>query len=193
MKLAKVHLTSTSVYSQSRHYEVDKERSETHEDYDLRTWRHRMHVNEEGYVYIPPMAFKNCLSESAQYLQIKIPGKRGATFKAKFESGILIADPLVLPIKAMDVAKERLFVPADGRRGGSTRVWRNFPIIPSWSGVLLVYVLDEIINQEIFTEHITWAGRVIGIGRFRPAKNGFYGRFKVDRIEWLDVALDAAA
>jgi hypothetical protein len=29
---------------------------------------------------------------------------------------------------------------------------------------------------------------LVGIGRFRPAVGGFYGRFAVENIEWKDAA-----
>ena len=53
-------------------------------------WRERLHVNSDGYVFIPPMAFKNCISEIAKYRSDKIPGKRNATYTKHFESGVLV-------------------------------------------------------------------------------------------------------
>jgi len=41
------------------------------------------------------------------------------------------------------------------------------------------YILDEIITKEVFERTLTMAGQFIGIGRFRPQNNGFYGRFEV--------------
>jgi hypothetical protein len=190
MKLAVAKLQSTSAYSQSKIHEEPKQRSESHDDYERRTWRSRLHVDEEtGNVFIPPMAFKNCMSEAAKYLGMQIPGKGKATFKAKFESGLFVSDPLILPISHGDVQFERLFVPSDGMRGGTKRVWKHFPIIPEWSGIVNFYVLDEILNEDVFREHLKWAGQIIGIGRFRPSKNGFYGRFKLESLDWQDVTI----
>lgn len=189
MKQAIAHLTSTSAYSQSKKHEVPKERSETDDTYEQRTWRHRMHVNEDGFVFMPPMAFKNCIAEVALYLAKQIPGKGKTTYTKHFEAGILVTDPLVLPIKSDDVKFERLYVPSDGKRGGSRRVYRHFPLIPAWKGAVKFYILDEIIGEDVFAEHLKWAGQIIGIGRFRPRKNGFYGRFKVERVDWQEVTI----
>lgn len=190
MKRAIATLKSISSYSQSKHYsedQVPKLKGELAKDYEARTWRNRMHRNEEGYVFIPPMAFKNCLSEAARYRSEKIPGKRNQTFTKKFESGILVLEPLILPVKFEEVPYEWLFVPSDGVRGGSKRVDKCFPLIASWTGQVVFYILDEIITQEFFWPHLRDAGSFIGVGRFRPSRNGFYGRFQVTDSKWEDV------
>jgi hypothetical protein len=184
MKTCIAHLESTSTYSQSRHYDTPKHEKESSADYEDRTWADRLHVNEDGFVFIPPMAFKNALSEAAKFLSVQIPGKGKATYTKHFEAGVLVIDPLVLPVKKSDVVRESYFVPADGRRGSGKRVTKHFPAIPHWSGAVTIHVLDETITQSVLREHLEQAGKFIGIGRFRPRNNGFYGRFSVTKLEW---------
>lgn len=182
MKEAVATLKSVSPYSQSKYHQAPKLNKEIHEDYEKRTWREKMHVNEKGSVFIPPTAFKNCLSECAKYISLQIPGKGKATYTKHFEAGVLCMDPLVLPYNKEDVAGEWLHVPSDGRRGGSKRVMKCFPIIPEWSGEVLFHILDDIITEDIFKAHLKQAGQFIGIGRFRPRNNGYYGRFRVEDV-----------
>jgi len=184
MKTAIVHLESVTPYSQSRHYEVPKLSKEGNADYENRTWRERLHTNESGDVFIPPMAFKNCLSEVAKFLSKQIPGKGKSTYTKHFEAGVMVMEPLPLGVKRDDVEKETYFVPADGRRGSGKRVTKHFPVIRSWAGDVTFYILDETITAEVFREHLEEAGKFIGIGRFRPRNNGYYGRFKVTKIQW---------
>lgn len=186
MKTAKVKMTGVSPLSQSKFYSVEKinDGKESHADYEARTWRGRLHLNEAGSVFIPPMAFKNCLSESAKYLSLPIKGKGKSTYTKHFEAGVLVISPMVLPIKGSDVKGEWLFVPSDGRRGGGKRVEKCFPIIHQWSGEIEFLVVDEIITEDIFKQVLVEAGKIIGIGRFRPRNNGYYGRFSVDKIDW---------
>ena len=40
----------------------------------------------------------------------------------------------------------------------------------------------ETITLSVFRKHLEEAGKFIGIGRFRPRNNGFYGRFEVKEI-----------
>lgn len=184
MKQATVTLKSISPYSQSRHYEAEKLPKELPKDYEARTWRERLHVNDDGRVFIPPMSFKNCLSEAAKFLGIQIPGKGKSTYTKHFEAGVLVTDALVLDVPAKDVKGEWLFVPSDGVRGSGKRVNKCFPIIHEWSGDVTFFVLDETITEDVFTNHLKQAGAFIGIGRFRPRNNGFYGRFSVESVKW---------
>jgi hypothetical protein len=185
MKQAICKLKSISPYSQSKYISEKKTRDETHSDFEKRSWHLRCHYNDEGYVYIPPMSFKNCLSEAAKYKSIQIPGKGKSTYTKHFEAGVLVVDPLVLDVTQETLQHEWLHVPSDGRRGGTTRVEKCFPLIPSWQGTATFLVLDEIITEEVFSEHLQDAGSFIGIGRFRPRNNGFYGRFQVESVKWV--------
>jgi len=182
MKTAQVRLTSVSPYSQSRHYTTDKLPKELPKDYEKRTWRDRLHVNETGMVIIPQMALKNCLSECAKFLGIQVPGKGKANYTKHFEAGLLVLEPLDLGIKADEVSGEWLFVPSDGRRGSGSRVEKCFPIIPQWQATATIYVLDETITQDVLDLHLDQAGKFIGMGRFRPRNNGFYGRFDAEIV-----------
>ena len=186
MKTAVVDLENISPYSQSRHYtnEVDKLEKESAKDYEKRTWRHRLHYNDKGEVYIPPMALKNCLSEAAKYLSIQIPGKGKSTYTKHVEAGVLVMEPVMLGINKDNVDGLWLFVPSDGRRGGSTRVDKCFPVIHNWQGQATFHILDETVTNDVFEKILTEAGKFIGIGFFRPRNNGFYGRFKINKITW---------
>ena len=185
MHTATVILTGVSPYSQSRHYtDPPKKEKESHRDYEARTWMHRCHYGADGKVFIPPMAFKNCLSEAAKYLSISIPGAGKSTYTKHFEAGILVLEGLSLPITQAQVKGEWLFVPADGKRGGSKRVEKCFPVIHEWEGVVTYTILDDKITKDVFSRVLTEAGNFIGIGRFRPRNNGYYGRFSVKKIDW---------
>lgn len=187
MKKATVTLKSTSPYEQSKHYEVPKFDKESAKDYEARTWRNRMHTDDNGDVFIPPIALKNCLSEAAKYLSIQIPGKGKATYTKHFEAGIMVLEPILLGIKADDVKGVWIFVPSDGKRGGGKRVEKCFPVMPRWEATATIYVLDETITEDVFIQHLTEAGKFIGMGAFRPRNNGYFGRFEiVGKIKWED-------
>lgn len=184
MKTAIVKLKSVSPYSQSKHYTTEKLAKEIPKDYEARTWRDRLHTTKNGEVFIPPMSFKNCLSEAAKFLGIQIPGKGKSTYTKHFEAGVLVTDALHLGIKSDDVKGEWLFVPSDGVRGSGKRVDKCFPVIHEWGGEVTFHILDETITEEVFLNVLQQAGAFIGIGRFRPRNNGFYGRFTVESVKW---------
>jgi hypothetical protein len=174
-------LKSTSPISFGRYYaqDVPKKDKESAADYEERTWHNRLHVAEDGRVFIPPFAFKNCLDSAARYLGMQIPGKRKNTFTKHFASGVLVMDPLVLPLKGTAVKGEWRYVPADGMPGGSKRVMKCFPVIANWEGNIEIQVLDDTVTAEVLEEHLVQAGQFIGVGSFRPQNRGIYGRFKL--------------
>jgi hypothetical protein len=187
------HIKGTSPYSQSKHYDdseyfnVPKLPKERPDQYEKRTWRERLHVTSTGHVFIPAMAFKNGLSSIAKYLGIQIPGKGKATFTKHFEAGVLVLEgPVIQPlIRKENVDSEWLFLPADGKRGGPKRVMKCMSVIhEGWEADVTFYILDDTITEEIFKQHLEEFGRFIGLGRFRPERNGFYGRFQVESVNW---------
>jgi hypothetical protein len=184
MRTVTATLESTSPYSQSRHYDTPKDARETAKDYEARTWRERCHADESGHLFIPPMAFKTCLSEAAKYIAMQIPGKGKSTYTKHIESGVMVIDPVPLPATKSDVKGEWLFVPADGRRGSGKRVEKCFPVVHEWKASVTFYLLDDAITPEVFETHLREAGNFIGIGRFRPRNNGYYGRFRVVSLAW---------
>lgn len=190
MKTATVTLEGISPYSQSRMYEHDAgmERlsKESPEDYRKRTWRSYLHVDAEGFVMIPSMALKNCLSESAKFLNIQIPGKGKATYTKNIEAGVILPQHArLVGVRAEDVAAEHLFLPADGRRGSGKRIWKIYPVIPAgWRAEGVFLVGDDTVTKDVFEQILREAGALIGLGRFRPRNNGFYGRFSVESVKW---------
>jgi len=187
MQITNIKLTSDSAYSQSRCHETPKLSKEGANDYEIRTWKERLHFTPEGEVFIPQMALKNCLAECAKFLGIQIPGKGKSTYSKHFIAGVLILKPIMLGIKKEDVEFERQFVPADGVTGSGKRVWKYFPNIPKWTGKAEVFILDDTITKEVFDLHLQQAGQFIGLGRFRPRNGGFYGRFSHAIIDWKEV------
>lgn len=191
LKEAIVRLKSVSQYSQSKAYTQDQvpkinQGKENDSDYRKRTWRNHCHSTPTGKVFIPPMALKNCLSEAAKFRPRQIPGKGKSTYTKHFEAGVLVLEGIELPIAVDEVQSEWLFLPADGQRGSGKRVWKCYPLIPNWEGMVAFQILDETITKDVFAETLEEAGKFIGIGRFRPRQNGYYGRFAVEDLDWQD-------
>ena len=186
MATAIAKLKSVSPYEQGKHYEVEKKPKESAADYEKRTWRERLHYDENEEIFIPPMAFKNCLAECAKYLSMQIPGKGKATYTKHFEAGVLVVDPVYVGIKKKDVQGLWLFLPADGKRGGGKRVNKCMPVIPHWEAEVTFHILDDTITKEVFATHLEQAGKFIGIGAFRPRNNGYFGRFEIMDILWME-------
>jgi len=182
------HLESVSPLSSNRGIRSAKPSNIREDEFEKRTWKER--INEEnGIAIIPAMAMKKALMSASSYLGMKVPGKGMATYSKYFTCAILVTENINLGVKVDTIQGEWIHVPSDGvslgsGKGGQKRVWKMFPLIPSWKTTARVEILDNIITKEVFKEHIEQAGAFIGLGRFRPERGGFYGRFKVTKIEW---------
>ena len=181
-------IVGTSPYSQSLAVREEKRKGETDDDREKRTWRRRIHADENDDVFIPPTAIKNALYEIAKYLSESRPGKGKLTYTKHFEAGLAVLEPAYLGIKKDDVAGQDLFLSAKGIRGakGGARVWRTYPVIPpGWRATVRIDLIDDVLiaNPDIVQRYLEEAGRLIGVGRFRPSNGGYYGRFTVESFK----------
>lgn len=182
MRQVTVTISGQAPYSASRAHSAEKLPKETPDAYEDRTWREKAHV-KDGSVFIPPMAFKIGLDRAAKMLGRQIPGKGKATYTKFFESGVIVTEPVF--IAAEDAIEcERIHANADGVRGSGKRVWRKFPRIDEWQGKVQFFVIADEITEEIFEEAVRYAGVAVGVGRFRPERGGYFGRYSVEGFEW---------
>lgn len=184
MKTALVKLESRSPITFGRFHNTDELPRELKDAYEKRTWREKVHADTDGNVFLTPMMLKNCLAEAPKFIGAQIPGKGKSTYTKHFEAGIMITDPIYLGIKKEDVLPLWLHVPSDGKRGGTSRVMKCFPLIQEWKGEATIYVLDEIISKEVLQQFLTAAGQFIGMGSLRVRNNGLHGRFDTEVVSF---------
>ncbi|SCM71561.1 conserved hypothetical protein [uncultured Pleomorphomonas sp.] len=189
MRICKAELRSATPYSQSRAIDPDEHPKLPKEDaagYDKRLWREKSTVNADGTVCIPAMALKMSIDEAIKRLNIGIPGRGKSTYTKFFLAGQICDADVPIGIKKDDLESITIWANADGVRGSGKRVKRIFPYIQSWSGTATFAILDDVIPKDIFERALVEAGRLVGIGRFRPEKGGMIGRFYVDGFEWAE-------
>lgn len=189
MRTITAKIEGTAPYSPSRYHNVEKLKKESHADYDLRTWREHCTYDENGIVAIPAMAIKMSLDSAAFKLKERVPGKGAKEWAGYFVSGVIPAAQHF----SLDVHKDKvdfidIWANADGKRGGSKRVMRRYPIVPKWKSTIVLDVIDDSIPTELVEKYLIETGNLIGIGRFRPEKGGFNGRFVVKSVKWSNGA-----
>jgi len=173
-----------SPYGQSRAVRTSRLDKETHDDHERRTWRERAHVDSAGHMCMPGVAFKHAVAAAAKHCALQIPGRGKSTYTKHFERGLLVVDQIVLPDLVADLPALWLYLPSDGVPGSGKRVWKCFPHVETWEGVLSWAVIDPMLTQEVFTRVLGEAGKFIGVGFFRPERRGHWGRFTVEEVEW---------
>ena len=186
MHTATFKLVGITPYTQSRAIQSKKTPNETDADFESRVWRERCHTDSDGLMFIPAAALKDGLVSAAKYLGLKIPGKGQKTWTAKFKSGVMVVDNLPLGVKPESLAGETLFVNSDGVKGGGKRVFRTYPTMAQWEADGKVYILDDIVTEPVFLQHLEAMTSMIGLGMHRPENGGFKGRAEVTNFQWGD-------
>jgi len=186
MQTAIVTIQGISEYSGNKYVTSPRKPGEQADDWEQRTCRERMHVNPRGMVVIPGSGIMFCLQTAAKKMGVKIKGGNGATYGTKFLTALMVPSNLELGIHVSDVPLQAFHVPADGKKGGHIRVLKYFGMIAEWGGTIPIYILDPIINLDMFTAVARYGGMFVGLGRFRPERGGTNGRFSVTKIVWRD-------
>ena len=190
MRICTVTLKSATPYSQSKMIDPEvfpRKEKETIGDFDKHMWREKATFDQHNNVCIPAMALKMAVDEAIKRLNIGIPGRGKSTYTKFFTAGQICEADVSLSIPKDDLEYIDIWANADGVRGSGKRVQRRFPIVKEWAGQARFAILDEVIPNNVFEKAITEAGRLVGIGRFRPEKGGFLGRFLVTGFEWAEV------
>jgi hypothetical protein len=180
-----IQLRGITAYSASKATDEEKQPGETWDSFEARVWRKKAHTRK-GMVFIPGVAFKLALDETAQLSNQKIPGKGHQTFTLGFKAGVAAISDLDTGIKIDDVTPEQVYCHSSGKRGPGTRVNRLFPMVHEWGGFVTLRIFNDAITPEKFEEFFTKAGLVAGVGRGRPITGcpmGL-GRFQPVSFEW---------
>lgn len=170
--------------------ESKKEKGEGSEAYDLRVAMERAYINADDIAYFPGVALKNMLTEAAKFRSETVPGKGKATYTKHFEAGIICPEPILTDKKRSDIKIVPFFVPADGKKGGTTRVFRNFPRLPQdYTAEGKFYVIDTTLVERVekVKEYLEESGKFIGLMTFRPRRGGEYGRFQVTEFSYKEI------
>ena len=183
MRTATIRVKGLTPYSQSRAFQTEKNREETHNDFDRRAWPEHLHLDTQGKHFIPAVAILQGMAAAASYLAKggELKKKGSANWAQNFLCGLAVARGPA--IDGPEPEPERVYCNADGKRGSGKRVWRTFPMFNEWKTTLVIHLLDDSIPEEVFKQVIGAFGLFIGIGRYRPQNGGYLGRFTVERIE----------
>jgi hypothetical protein len=186
MRDVHIQIEGLTAYSSSKHFPEALEKGETKDEHEKRRWREKLHLTDSGEVFIPGVAFKLALDDTARLLKEKIPGKGGQTYTGQFETGVVAMGDLLLGIKVGEVKAISIFAHANGKRAPGPRVTRWFPYIPEWRGELFMRLFNDTLNEEVFERYFTQSGLLAGIGRGRPRTGSpaGNGRFRPTAFHW---------
>jgi hypothetical protein len=140
------------------------------EEAELRVYR-----NMDGAFVHPSESFVKAMVRAVtgkKFGKLSAPGViKGSVFLA--EVSCLIEDGKGKPAKAYAIDRRPCVV-------GKARILRCRPCWSPWAMKLALEVDAAIISRKMVLDALSLAGRVIGIGDYRPEKGGGFGRFRVE-------------
>lgn len=131
--------------------------------------------NDDIGVYVPSSQIHGCLIEAGKSLQVV--GKGKATYSKLFGAFILI-EPACMKITPQKYTIDER--PVIVQRA---RIIRYRPCWEKWELDFEIVVMDYDISDDVVKQALDHAGRYVGIGDFRPAKKGPFGRFIVTEFK----------
>lgn len=146
-------------------------------------WKQYFYSTSDGELYQPAAHFEGALIKAAA--AFKVQGKRGLTYKDLFKSAVFVTPEFILhnmkvPDKLDTDADKPLYLdmrPVVVQRARVVRLRPTF--CPGWELEFQIEVLDDQINSELVQDVLTHAGKVVGIGDYRPR----FGRWSVVKFE----------
>lgn len=142
---------------------------------DAEEARLRVYLTEDGHYYHPAEAFSKAIVRAVTGKKF---GKQTATTIIK--GAVFLAEPYALlenekgrPLAKYDIDRRSVVI------NKKARVLRCRPVWPKWRIRLALEIDVALISPEQVKQALSLAGRIIGIGDYRPEKGGGFGRFTV--------------
>ena len=136
------------------------------------------YLTDEGEYGIPLMAFKNSLITAAHKdIGIEKTLVRKAFFIKSEDSNLINKIECSEPVMREDMV----------RVGAGSADMRYRPEFRQWSTTITAEIDSQLLTVDDVVNLINRAGFGVGIGEWRPEKNGEYGRFEVDTTQPVNV------
>lgn len=89
-----------------------------------------------------------------------------------------------IPLGTADFTVYEEWVRIPPRTGAMVKIGR--PLLKKWSAEFVMAIDAELWNVELLRDIIIYAGKLVGIGAWRPGLKGPYGRFLLESFEVME-------
>lgn len=137
----------------------------------------KLYMNSEGELYQPSTHIYGALIEAGKHK--KVVGKGKATY-SKIVGYAVEINPFEITHKIQDWEIFSILAVNPNTKG---RNLLHRPILKKWTLDFEVIFDETEVPKEIMKELLDIAGRIAGLGDWRPSKKGFYGKFHVTKFE----------
>jgi hypothetical protein len=138
-----------------------------------------LYTGLDGKVMLPQPNVLRCLVDGGRFFKA---GKKQITTKEEsMLYGCLDIDGAEIPIshkQPWKVDTRAVVIPAT-----KGRILAHRPMFDDWRLSFMMELDISVISEKLLREIVDAAGKRVGLGAFRPAKKGPYGRFVVNKWE----------
>jgi hypothetical protein len=147
----------------------------------------KLYMGLNGKPMIPQPNLLRCLIDGGAFFKV---GKSQVTTSTKS----MLFGVFDIPVAEIEIMHEQPWT-VDTRAvvipSTKGRILTHRPMFNDWSLEFTAEIDTSVVSEKLMREIIDAAGNRIGLGDFRPAKKGPYGRFRVDY--WNTVSVKQAA
>lgn len=146
----------------------------------------KLYVGNDGKIMIPQPNLLRCIIDGGAFF--KAGRSKVTTHKSSLIPACLAVHGIELPLRTSGwrVDERAVRIPSTGGRILAYR-----PIFDDWVVSFTIDLDTKEMNAKLVREIVDKAGKAIGLGDFRPACKGPYGRFVVTK--WAEVADEVPA
>lgn len=148
----------------------------------------KRYADGQGNLFIPSANIYACIIEAGKFHKA---GKSKITTNktSLIPAGIMISE-IVCPLigSAWEVDSRSVVIPATGGR-----IMCHRPRVDTWSTKFTLEIDERMFSPNLVRAIVDDAGSKIGLGDYRPARKGPFGRFVVNAWEVVEASLAAAA
>jgi len=154
--------------------DISKDRKPLSDNYKTQA-EEKLYLNDKGKLYQPSTHIYGALIEAGKHK--KVVGKGKATYSKVVGYAVQI-EPYEIEHKKQ---KWEVFTCLAVNPNTKGRNPLSRPMLREWELDFVITFDDTEIQPSIMKELLDIAGRVVGIGDWRPTKKGFYGKFQVTK------------
>jgi hypothetical protein len=139
----------------------------------------KLYLDADGAICIPQPNLMRCIIDGGAFFKAgrsKVTTQQSSLVPACLDIGGVTL-PLISP-EPWQVDTRAVRIPSTGGR-----ILCHRPIFHEWAVAFVADLDEDIMTTRLLREIVDAAGKRIGLGDFRPARKGPYGKFSVTRWE----------
>lgn len=153
--------------------------------HDSKNWKARAYSGSKGELFVPGVAIKTMLLDSASLDDDDEHTARLFVMRAvRVHGNMQMVDRsnVSRKLRLRDLVCKMHYVNPDGIKGGAKTQLKSFATVPEWAGSVCLHVGSEKLEEAYLRELFERAGALIGLGSMRLQTGGQNGAFKLLRI-----------